>query len=224
MDIAEQIKSYDGNVHRGEVQCRKEQCPLCQGIPEEFKLRELRPRIFLALIEELITRFESYALRWMCTLCKGRFTELPEFAIPYKRHVEPTVVSLAEEYLENDEATYEDVVGCIGYPPENKKSSEDAGEERTRYPQLASSTLWHWLTWLGGLTEAASEGKDRIMQKDPSLSVRLEALAIPAGKYISQERPGVLERAKSFLRANKEHRRLFGVGMLPEFEKRGHRP
>jgi hypothetical protein len=224
VDIAEQIKAHDEMVHRGEARCRSKQCPLCHKIPEGFKLREVRTRIFLAVIEALVTRFESYALRWMCGLCKKRFTELPEFAIPNKRHVKATVSSLSEEYLEKDEETYEKVVGGIGYPPENREDGADAEGRETRYPSLAPSAVWHWLTWLGEMTEAARQGKDRIMQKDPSLRVSLEDVAVCTRKYRSERRRKVLERAKSFLRANQEHERLFGVDMLPEFAAPGHQP
>jgi len=227
MDIEKKIKTHTEEVMSGKVRCRYKQCPWCHVLTQDFRVREVRERIFLVVLEELVRRFESYVVRWMCGLCKKRFTGVPEFALPYKRHVKPTILPLAEEYLEGPGATYQGVVGLMGYPapePKPRKSlsrEEQEAQDQTVYSGLAPSTLWHWVTSLGEMEKTCRSARERIRRKDPSVGVDVEVAGVAARKYKSERRRRLLERAQSLLRTSREHERLFGIDLLPKFAMPG---
>ena len=60
---------------------------------------------------------------------------------------------------------------------------------------LAHSTLWHWLSWLGGLTRTLQSAMQLISQKFPGHSLHRPLIGIDPRKYRSDARGQTLEQA-----------------------------
>ena len=60
---------------------------------------------------------------------------------------------------------------------------------------LAHSTLWHWLSWLGGLKRTLQSAMQLISQRDPGHSLHREMISIDPRKYRSDARGKTLEQA-----------------------------
>lgn len=67
---------------------------------------------------------------------------------------------------------------------------------------LAHSTVWHWLSWLGGLTQTRQTASQLISQKDPHSTLHREPVLIDPKKYRGEEgcpRHQLLQRAARML-------------------------
>jgi len=80
---------------------------------------------------------------------------------------------------------------------------------------LAPSTLWRWISWLGGLSETVRAAGQLIRQKQPGEILHREAWPLPAHKYRSQQRRQVLQRAARGIVVNQIFQRLFGWEIFP---------
>jgi hypothetical protein len=171
-----------------------------------------RRRIFLMVVAMVVEEVVSYLTRWKCPVCRKTFTQYPWWAIPNKRYVLPFIEDRCEAYVEDTARTY--VAGVRteeGLPFSH--ADADAGRE------LAASTLWHWMTTLGGVSETVCAALDLLKQKDPSTGVfrELGHLQIRAAKYRSAARKKVLQRCGERVLVARAYRDLFGVENFPVF-------
>jgi hypothetical protein len=84
-------------------------------------------------------------------------------------------------------------------------------------PGLAASTIWRWLSWLGGLGNTIREAHRLIRQKQPRSTLHREPWAVPAGKYRSEQREQVLQQAFECLGVDQLFQELFGKEIFPHF-------
>ena len=82
---------------------------------------------------------------------------------------------------------------------------------------LAPSTVWRWLSWLGGMPGTLRAVMGLIREKDPNAALHRELWVVPAGKYRSQERQDTLQRAMQLLAADRVCAKLFGKGIFPRY-------
>ncbi len=84
----------------------------------------------------------------------------PTFLLPYRRYASVSLLPLARDYLEQDRQSYQQTVTpggrAIGYvtPPGQEKIDERA---------LNRSTLWRFLSFLGGQTVALQGGSGTLV-------------------------------------------------------------
>jgi len=90
-----------------------------------------------------------------------------------------------------------------------------AGKDRV--PGLAASTIWRWLSWLGGLENMRREASQLIRQKAPGSALHREAWPLRAGKYRSEARRQALQRAAQILVIEPLFRDLFHQEVFPNF-------
>jgi hypothetical protein len=82
---------------------------------------------------------------------------------------------------------------------------------------LAHSTLWHWLSWLGGLTRTLQSAMQLISQKDPGHSLHREKMPIDPRKYRSESRGQTLEQAGWLLLVEAVFKKKMGKRIFPRF-------
>ena len=64
---------------------------------------------------------------------------------------------------------------------------------------LAHSTLWHWLSWLGGLTRTLHSATELISQEIPGHNLHRQMIPIDPRKHRSETRAETLEQAARLL-------------------------
>jgi hypothetical protein len=144
----------------------------------------------------------------------------PPFALPDKQFVQPAVVEKAQAYLGTDHS-YRQVVRhqrqAIVYDDRQPEVPRRGGEPLIG---LAPSTVWRWLSWLGGLSHTLHAACDLIRQKAPASALHREPWALSPRKYRSPQRQETLQQAMQLLAANRLMLRLFGSEIFPQFATR----
>jgi hypothetical protein len=123
------------------------------------------------------------------------------------------VLEKASEYLGTDHS-YRKTAEHEGMPI--MYDDRTAAKER-RPVGLAPSTVWRWLSWLGGMTRTLRAAWGLIRQKEPNAALHREAWAVPSWKYRSVERRDTLGQAMQLLAADRVGERLFGEGIFPRY-------
>lgn len=212
MPVREEIKAHKAAVLAGEEKCTRVDCPICEGVPDAFKVHERRRRWFYVVAGRFVERLISLLIRWKCPLCGKTFTQYPPFALPHKRYVRQVVEALAGKYVREESCTYREAVkvrgGAIGYA----SPEDDEIDER----QLVHSTVWRWLSFLGKMKETLRKAHGLIRAKAPSSELFRNAVSIDHRKYHSISRGNVLRSALRLMHAGQEYRRLFVRGIFPE--------
>jgi len=95
---------------------------------------------------------------------------------------------------------------------------DDRKRARGRQPQgLAPSTVWRWLSWLGGMPRTLRAAWDLIRQKDANATLHRQAWAVSSAKYRSEQRRETLVAAMQLLAVDRVCERLFGAGIFPRY-------
>jgi len=82
---------------------------------------------------------------------------------------------------------------------------------------LAHSTLWRWLSWLGGLSQTMQAASQLITQKDPHSALHRQVIPIDPRKYRSDPRRIILEQAARMLLVEATFREHFDKKIFPRF-------
>ena len=135
------------------------------------------------------------------------------FALPRKRFVKQPVLEKASEYLGTDHS-YRKTVDHEGMPimyddPTPANLEETAG--------LAPSTVWRWLSWLGGMPETCHAAFGLIRQKDPNATLHRQPWTISPKKHRGEARKNALQQAMQLLLADRISEHLFGEGIFPRY-------
>jgi len=133
--------------------------------------------------------------------------------LPHKRFVKRPVLEKASEYLGTDHSygkTVEDEGMAIVY--------DDRAATDKRIPVgLAPSTVWRWLSWLGGMPGTLRAAWGLIRQKEPNATLHRQPWAVPLGKYRSVQRQETLQQAMQLLVADRVCGGLFDEGIFPRY-------
>ena len=116
------------------------------------------------------------------------------------------------------DTSYRKVIEHQGMPilyDDREADSIPAGKDCV--PGLAPSTVWRWLSWLGGLENMLREACQLIRQKAPGSALHREAWPVSARKYRSEARRQTLQRAAQCLVSEPLFRELFDQEMFPNF-------
>jgi len=169
--------------------------------------------------------FWGGAFRWYCpgscdgvacVAVSGSRTTRP-FALPRKRYVQSPVLEKAAEYVGTDH-TYRRTAeheegGCrmpILYDDRTPEGLERASG-------LAPSTVWRWLSWLGGMPDVFQAACGLIRQKDPNSTLHRQPWVVSPKKHRSEQRRKTLEQAMQVLAADRICGHLFSSGLFPRY-------
>jgi len=95
------------------------------------------------------------------------------------------IIAQAKHYLGNDHSLRQSVRGThtpLAYD----------GPQAQQGQQLSRSTVWKWLTWLGGLKETLRRVAGLVLEKDPNANPARDVAPISAKKFCPQARHNVL--------------------------------
>jgi hypothetical protein len=114
----------------------------------------------------------------------------------HKQFVSPVLLETARDFL-GSQKSYRRAV-------EHQQRSlvyDDRQENplARRGAALAHSTLWHWLSWLGGLTRTLQSATQLISQRFPGHSLHRQMIHIDPRKYRSESRGKTLKQAGRLL-------------------------
>lgn len=119
----------------------------------------------------------------------------------------------ASEYLGTD-LSYAQTVQHQGMPIMHDDRTP-AGLEKAS--GLAASTVWRWLSWLGGMPGALRAALRLIRQQEPNSTFHRQPWAVSPAKYRSQQRREVLQQAMQLLAADRVIERMLGTGIFPRY-------
>jgi len=168
-----------------------ERCPCCHSEQVIFKQHDCRTRELRYCVTFWVKTFLLTLFRWKCSVCKGTFTVYPEFLLPYKRFITPSMLSLCQQYLSQGEATYRQIVRPDGsqYVYENNSTQE-----------LSHVSLWNWFKGLSPFSRYAHQAVQLLFQVVPDSSIHREVIPINPHKYRSDPRKHCLQQMELILR------------------------
>jgi hypothetical protein len=123
------------------------------------------------------------------------------------------VLEKASEYLGTDQS-YGKTAEHEGMPI---MYDDRLRTEKKQPVGLAPSTVWRWLSWLGGMKNTLRAACKLIRQKEPNATLHREPWALPRWKYRSQSRQSTLQQAMQLFAADRLCERLFGQGIFPRY-------
>ena len=82
---------------------------------------------------------------------------------------------------------------------------------------LAPSTVWRWLSWLGGMPGTLRAAWDLIRQKEPNSTLHRQPWAVSPAKYRSQQRRETLIVAMQVLAVDRVCEGILGTGIFPRY-------
>jgi hypothetical protein len=132
--------------------------------------------------------------------------------LPHKRYVHQTIKQKCGVFLGNED-TYRQSVEEQGRPTVYDEAP--CGGESSA--ALAPSTLWRWLSWMGGHKRTTREALRVIREANPNAALHREAWSISPKKYRSEPRRQVLEKALELLVTEKIFQRQFNRLLFPHF-------
>jgi hypothetical protein len=135
------------------------------------------------------------------------------FALPRKRFVQQPVLAKACEYLGTDH-TYRKTVEHEGM---SIVYDDRMAKGKWRPVGLSPSTVWRWLSWLGGMPATLRAAMGLIREREPNAALHRELWGVSADKYRSRQRRDTLQRAMQLLVADRLCAELFGKGIFPRF-------
>lgn len=208
------MERHTAETAKNVPRCYASQCTACGLIPDAatpFQRHDRRVRTFWIRLDRLVRKVLSAVVRFACPRCAHRFTDLPPFAVPYKRYVRPQIVERCERYTEVDPATYRSSSHEHGLAIFHEGTAGVEPDDRT----LAPSTVWRWILWLSDLQATLGRALDMIRARSPSSTIFRRPLLVPHRKYRSDERRRRLERTRLLIHAEREYRPLFGGSIFP---------
>jgi hypothetical protein len=134
------------------------------------------------------------------------------FALPHKRYVLQTIEQKCGVFL-GEETGYRQAIEDQGRPTVYDETPR-GGESSAA---LAPSTLWRWLSWMGGLEKTTRKAFQVIREANPCAALHRESWAIAPKKYRSESRRQVLEKALELLVTEKIFQRQFHRSLSPHF-------
>lgn len=134
------------------------------------------------------------------------------FALPHKRYVRQTVEQKCGVFL-GEEISYRQAVEDQGRPTVYDEAPR-GGESSAA---LAPSTLWRWLSWMGGLEKTTRNAFRVIREANASVSLHRQDWAVSPKKHRSESRRHVLEKALELLVTEKIFQRQFNRSIFPHF-------
>ena len=132
--------------------------------------------------------------------------------MPHKRYVLQTIDRKCGVFLGN-QGTYRQSVEEQGRPTVYDEAPRGGDSSAA----LAPSTLWRWLSWMGGLEKTTRKAFRVIREANASVALHRQGWAVSPKKYRSESRGQVLEKALDLLVTDKIFQRQFNRSLFPHF-------
>ncbi len=135
----------------------------------------------------------------------------------YKQFVSQTLLDKAKEFLGTDKSYRKTVRHQHRSLVYDDRQDHPLAE---RGAAMAPSSVWRWLSWLGGLTQTCQKASQLISQKDPTSTLHREAIPIDPRKYRDEEgcpRHQLLQRAGRMVLIEAIFQGRFGKRIFPLF-------
>jgi len=188
-------------------------CKRCEAT-SDFKCHELRRRGIRVIVDRTVQVLSMIVARWTCSRCRQRFTDLPDFVLPYRRFALPSLLPLAAEYLEDEGKSYRAIVApnkvVTGY-------TTPLGQAKIDERALNATTLWRFLLFMGLQTVALQEGIKLLNEHDPLATPHRFVGFVAPQKYRSELRCEILSRARRLLDLIDRWNRYFPQPFFPRF-------
>lgn len=140
--------------------------------------------------------------------------------MPRKRFVQSPVLEKTGEYL-GTEHSYRKTVRHQEMPI----MYDDRQPAKPPLPVgLAPSTVWRWLSWLGGMPGTLRAAWDLIRQKEPNATLHRQPWPVSPAKHRCQKRRETLVAAMRVLAADRVCQKIFGQGIFPRYATSGGGP
>lgn len=192
---------------------RGDPCPKCEGLPPSCKPRYLRERWFYPVVDGCVRPVRSFVLCLRCPSCGRIFTDYPPFASPYKRYLVPEFAARSKDYVTIDAMTYRRGVQvdrmAVGYASEGGRTIDER--------QLAHTTLWRWVGFLGRMKTTLHGALRWLQEKDKTLDLFRHPCLVPDRKYRSRERKLLLQIALRLFDIEPVFVRLSARSLFPQF-------
>lgn len=135
--------------------------------------------------------------------------------MPRKRFTKQPVLDKGGEYLGTDHSYAKAIV-------DQREGLPIMYDDRTltglrKASGLAPSTVWRWLSWLGGMPGTLRAAWDLIRQKEPDATLHRQPWAVSSRKYRSEQRRDLLLAAMRLLAVDRVCAGLFGEGIFPRY-------
>jgi hypothetical protein len=204
----EDIEDYSRRARTGQVEITIPFCPVCNTSSDHFKRHDARKRQLLVPVEQIVQIICCFLVRWRCSGCNKRLPQYPDFILPYKRYPRQTVMEYAAQYVENDQASYRDIL---------KRKAIGRQEHDHDERQLSHSTIRRWIDTLARYDNLIPAAQAIILQADPAsaISRSLAALTVPAAKYATIARKKLLMQCRRVLHADAAYQNYFGLTFFP---------
>ena len=135
--------------------------------------------------------------------------------MPRKRFTKQPVLDKGGEHLGTDHSYAKTVVDQREGLPIMYDDRTAAGLRKAS--GLAPSTVWRWLSWLGGMPGTLRAAWDLIRQREPGSALHRQSWAVSPRKYRSEQRRDVLLAAMQLLAVDRVCAGLFGEGIFPRY-------
>ena len=216
MDLEEEVKTHTRRVEAGERVRYGQACPRCGAAKEEFfRVHDCRRRKFRLVVERYIQVALSWILRWRCLRCGKRFTDYPALS-PCRASG-----SSSRRCWRRPASIWEPITPTVR--PSSTRGcpscTTTASRPEKRQPVgLAPSTVWRWLSWLGGMPGTLRAAWELIRQKEPNATLHRQPWAVSPGKYRSRAAAGHAgQQAMQLLAVDRVCEGLFGQGIFPRY-------
>ena len=133
--------------------------------------------------------------------------------MPGKRFTKQPFLGKAKEYLGTDHS-YRKIVKHEGM---SIVYDDRTARGKPLPVGLAPSTVWRWLTWLGGMPGTLRAAWGLIREKEPAAALHREPWVVPRTKHRSVQRQTALQQAMQLLVVDRVCVGLFGKGIFPRF-------
>jgi hypothetical protein len=131
-----------------------------------------------------------------------------------KQFVSPTLLERAKDFLGSPKSYRQAVREQQRYFVYDDRQGHPLA---ARGAALAHSTLWRWLSWLGGLTGTMQRASQLICQQDSHSTLHSQVIAIDPRKHRSEQRRVSLEQAARMLLVEATFHEHFGKRIFPRF-------
>jgi hypothetical protein len=116
-----------------------------------FSRHAARNRTLLVIAGRLVYKVVLSLTRWRCPKCNKTFTSLPAFMLRHKHYAFPHLLERAGSYACNTELSYRRCVTESSLPIFRWNGDILRPETGEKAQVLARSTVFRWVTDLGGL-------------------------------------------------------------------------
>ncbi len=167
----------------------------------------MRSRTFYIITDQIKASVSCLVTRFKCPSCGQTATQLPDFALPCKRYVLPTILHFTRNYLNDDYATYRNLL----------RPNFIGGEDSEKH--FAHNNTFRWIAALGSMPDTLALAQSLIMQsrKDSTVATDVARLTVSPQKYHKPHRRHLLIQCRRLHFVDAVFQAVFSRSIFPRF-------